>query len=113
MWFFIVNFRLNYKTDLTGTPTLVTGDGDGTVNARSLKSCEKWTGTKAQNNKEIHSIELSGADHMGVLSDKRVVQYVLNVLTGDSHYDEEEAEKHDYKYHLLRESLTENLVDND
>lgn len=97
-------YRLNYKGDLTGTPTLVTGDGDGTVNARSLKSCEKWTNTKDQKNKAIHSIELTGADHMGVLSDKRVIQYILQILTGSSFYDPIESDKHDYRHQLLKEN---------
>lgn len=81
-WFVVFSFehRLNYKGDFKTTPTLVTGDGDGTVNARSLKSCEKWSGTKAQRENTIHSIELPGADHMGILSDKRVLKYVLDVL---------------------------------
>lgn len=75
--------RLNYKGDFKTTPTLVTGDGDGTVNARSLKSCEQWSGTKAQREKTIHSVELPGADHMGILSDKRVLKYVLDVLVNN------------------------------
>lgn len=66
----------------------MTGDGDGTVNARSLKACEQWGGTKAQGPKTIHSVELPGADHMGILSDKRVLQYVLQLLVADSKYDE-------------------------
>lgn len=91
-------FRLNYKGDFKTTPTLVTGDGDGTVNARSLKSCERWAGTKLQRAKPIHSIELPGADHMGILSDKRVVQYVLETLTSSKHYDIEESNKYDYSF---------------
>lgn len=90
-------FRLNYKGDFKTTPTLVTGDGDGTVNARSLKSCEQWSGTKAQAAKTIHSIELPGADHMGILSDKRVLEYVLTVLVNDKSYDLQENELHDYR----------------
>lgn len=87
---------MNYKNDLTGTPTFVTGDGDGTVNARSLRSCEKWAGTKAQNNKPIHSIEIPRADHMGILSDKRVVEYVVKILIGgDAKYDPEISEQFD------------------
>lgn len=87
--------RLNYKAELTGTPSFVTGDGDGTVNARSLRSCEKWAGTKAQNGKRIHSMEMPRADHMGILSDKRVVEYVLKVLVGDVKYDPEASEIYD------------------
>lgn len=93
-----IDFRLNYKGDLSTTPTLVTGDGDGTVNARSLKSCEQWVNTKAQREKSIHSVELPGADHMGILSDKRVIQYVLKILTDSVHYNAEESEKYDYHF---------------
>lgn len=75
--------RLNYKGDFKTKPTLVTGDGDGTVNARSLKSCESWSGTKVQREKTIHSIELPGADHLGILGDKRVLKYILDVLVNN------------------------------
>lgn len=86
--------RLNYKGDVkTTTPTLVTGDGDGTVNIRSLKSCESWAGK--QGGKTVHSIEVPNADHMGILSDKRVIQYVLTLLTDDSHYDKHKSEQFD------------------
>lgn len=92
-WF---DFRLNYKNGLSGSPSLVSGDGDGTVNARSLKACEKWGGSPQQEKKPIHSIEIPGADHMGILSDKRVVEYVLQVLIGSAYYDVNESEEHDY-----------------
>lgn len=94
----LVIFRLNYKGDLKTTPTLVTGDGDGTVNARSLKSCEMWSGMKAQREKTIHSIEIPGVDHMRILSDKRVVEYVLNILVQNKTYDIEESEQYDYRH---------------
>lgn len=90
-------FRLNYKSDLKSTPALVTGDGDGTVNARSLKACEQWSGTKAQREKTIHSIEIPGVDHMGILGDKRVVEYVLEILVKNKTYDIQESELHDYR----------------
>lgn len=85
------------------TPTLVTGDGDGTVNARSLKSCEMWSGTKAQREKTIHSIELPGVDHMGILSDKRVIEYVLDLLVQNKTYNAEESEHYDYRRQLQLE----------
>lgn len=94
--------RLNYnKGDLKTTPTLVTGDGDGTVNIRSLKSCEQWSGTPAQGAKTIHSIEVPSADHMGILNDKRVVKYVLELLTDDPHYNIEETNRFDSR--ILRQ----------
>lgn len=89
-------FRLNYKGDFSTTPVLVTGDGDGTVNKRSLASCERWAGTKAQGAKTIHSIEVPNADHMGILSDKRVVKYVQNILFGPDHNDVHESNYNDY-----------------
>lgn len=95
---YIFVFRLNYNGDFSKTPTLVTGDGDGTVNSRSLKSCEQWVNTKAQREKPIHSVELPGAEHMGILSDKRTIQYVLKLLTDSAHYDIEESEKYDYVF---------------
>lgn len=105
--YFLLTFRLNYKGDLKTTPTLVTGDGDGTVNARSLKSCELWSGTKAQREKTIHSIELPNVDHMGILSDKRVIEYVLNLLVNNNTYDITENELHDYRRQF---QLEHNLI---
>lgn len=84
---------------MSGTPSLVTGDGDGTVNSRSLRSCEKWAGTKNQNDKKIFSIELPRADHMGILSDKRSIEYVLKLLVGSSEYDIDESNKYDYGHY--------------
>lgn len=82
--------RLNYKDELKGTPSLVTGDGDGTVNLRSLESCKLWTDMKAQNNKPVHTVELEGADHLGILSDSRVLDYIAKLMVGigyDRDYD--------------------------
>lgn len=90
--------RLNYKGDFKTTPSLITGDGDGTVNIRSLKSCEQWAGTKAQNAKKINSVEYAGADHLGILADKRVIKYILELLTDDSTYDAEESEIYDSRF---------------
>lgn len=76
--------KLHYtkSVDLSGTPTLINGDGDGTVNARSLQACTQWIGMKAQMGKNISTLQLPGVDHMGILSDNRIVQYILDVLIG-------------------------------
>lgn len=76
--------QLDYRKsdDLDGSPTLINGDGDGTVNARSLKSCTKWQNTKKQLGKNIATLELPGVDHMNILSDNRIIKYVLDVLVG-------------------------------
>lgn len=68
--------------DLDGLPTLINGDGDGTVNARSLQACTRWIGMKEQLNKNISTLQLPGVDHMGILSDNRVIQYILGLLIG-------------------------------
>lgn len=76
--------RLHYpkSSDLDGSPTLINGDGDGTVNARSLQACTHWIGMKEQLGKNVSTLQLPGVDHMGILRDNRVVQYVLDVLIG-------------------------------
>lgn len=61
---------------------MVNGDGDGTVNARSLESCKNWMGMKAQYKKDVHTFELAGADHLGILSDSRGMDYIAKLLSG-------------------------------
>jgi len=58
-----------------GTPSVTNGDGDGTVNARSLKACSSFKQMNA-----VHVKEFPGRDHNGVLSDSSVHDYVKNVL---------------------------------
>lgn len=48
-------------------------DGDGTVNIRSLESCKKWLTEQKQ---LVHTQGFEGAEHMGVLSDQRVLEYI-------------------------------------
>lgn len=70
---------MDYKKsdDLSGTPDLIYGDGDGTVNARSLKGCTYWRGLQKQ---AITTLELPKAEHFAILSDPRIVSYILDVL---------------------------------
>lgn len=74
--------RLDYKKSfgLDGSPTLINGDGDGTVNTRSLRACDHWNGMKEQKGKNVTLFEVSKVDHMTVLSDQRIIQYILDVL---------------------------------
>ncbi|CAG0887974.1 unnamed protein product [Cyprideis torosa] len=57
------------------SPTLVMGDGDGTVNIKSLRICQSWKET-------VHFQELPGADHMSILHDPRAIKYISNLLSG-------------------------------
>jgi len=55
-------------------PTLNTGDGDGIVNLRSLKGCERWPG--------VTSKGFSGVTHMGMVTGDEVTLYVANLISG-------------------------------
>lgn len=71
--------RLIYEKSkgLDGTPKLETGDGDGTVNYRSLAACKHWSGLQGPS---VQSLELDNVDHMGVLSNSRVLKYILDLM---------------------------------
>lgn len=58
-----------------GTPSVTYGDGDGTVNARSLKACKSFKQADAVKIKEF-----PGINHNGVLSDNNVHEYIKNAL---------------------------------
>ncbi|KAL1373805.1 hypothetical protein pipiens_018439, partial [Culex pipiens pipiens] len=70
---------LNYEKsyDLSGKPTLVMGDGDGTVNRRSLEACQYWNGQQKQ---PVHLQEFPGADHMQILANLAVMDRIVKVL---------------------------------
>ncbi|XP_065075237.1 phospholipase A2 group XV-like [Ochlerotatus camptorhynchus] len=73
---------LNYENsyDFTGKPTLVYGDGDGTVNKRSLEACRHWSGQQKQ---PIYLREFPGAEHMAILADLSVLDSIVKVLMYD------------------------------
>ncbi|CAB3230343.1 unnamed protein product [Arctia plantaginis] len=70
--------RLVYKsgTWLDGYPTLATGDGDGTVNLRSLSACEYWRKKRLRNGHSIKSLALQNAEHLKILHDQRALDYI-------------------------------------
>ena len=49
------------------------GDGDGTVNLRSLEACQSWMTTTTV--KVFEKL-----DHLGILRDPNVVDYVLETV---------------------------------
>ncbi|XP_034841217.1 lysosomal phospholipase A and acyltransferase-like [Maniola hyperantus] len=80
--------RLVYKpgTWLDGSPTLQSGDGDGTVNLRSLSACERWGKRRrgvSLNKRPIKSVPLAGAEHIKILHDPRVTDYITTVMKND------------------------------
>lgn len=58
-------------------PTTIYGDGDGTVNKKSLLGFERW---HLQQNETIHSYELHGIDHLETLKHSDTINYILNLL---------------------------------
>ncbi|KYB27268.1 Group XV phospholipase A2-like Protein [Tribolium castaneum] len=71
--------RLFYKpgTWLDGYPTLINGDGDGTVNRRSLEGCLHWESLQKQ---KVYSKQLPKVDHMQILNNKDVLSYIANLI---------------------------------
>lgn len=71
--------KLYYKpgTWLDGKPTLINGDGDGTVNRRSLEGCLRW---QSQQKQKVYARPLPKVDHMAILSNINVLQYIQNLV---------------------------------
>lgn len=74
--------RLDYgsSSDLTQTPTVINGDGDGTVNLQSLEACRVWDGQQEQ---LVNTTKYSKASHMGILAEIDVLRDVVHVLLND------------------------------
>ena len=68
------------------------GNGDGTVNRRSLIGCGYWEPTQTQ---KIYQQEFQGIEHYNMLSNAAPINYILNRLTGDNDYPRP-AEKVNY-----------------
>ena len=72
--------RLYYKpgTSIECTPQLIFGDGDGTVNLRSLEACKHWQGNQKQ---KVYSQLFPGINHLGILRNPSVLSYIKTVLS--------------------------------
>lgn len=67
-----------YKgVDMKNSPELVNGDGDAAVNLRSLEGCTDWSDRQKQ---KINHKKFSGVNHMKILSDKNVLDYIKKSL---------------------------------
>lgn len=58
-------------------PTVVYGDGDGTVNLLSAKQCGRWMGRQKQ---PVVLKELPGNEHVNMLLNYTTVAYIKSVL---------------------------------
>jgi len=55
----------------------VKGDGDGTVNIRSLKGCLKWDGAQKQ---AVHHKVFKGINHVDMLRREEPTSYVVDLI---------------------------------
>lgn len=78
--------RLDFGQSFNPKPNLVLGDGDGTVNRRSLIGCRYWKNTDAQGNHEIYEHEFNGIEHYNMLSKAGPINYILDRLIGKADY---------------------------
>lgn len=65
-------------TWMDSQPTVVPGNGDGTVNLRSLQGCERRWGGGAQP-QPVHAQSFNDTEHVAMLASQQVIQYVLGV----------------------------------
>merc|ERR1719387_103472 len=59
--------------DFDKQPEVINGDGDGTVNAFSLKLCQRWTEDGAQT-RSAKIMEFPKVTHSGMLTDESVLK---------------------------------------
>jgi len=59
-------------------PVITMGEGDGTVPIESLEFCKQWGAE--EEDYDVHVLEVKGASHGGILSDKRFLRYFTDVV---------------------------------
>lgn len=65
-------------------PKTLFGNGDGTVNIRSLQACQKFIGKQQQ---QVVIKSFSKAEHLGIIGDPRVIEYIKNLVLSFSWLD--------------------------
>ena len=70
-------FNYSKKQWFDYQPDVVWGDGDGTVNIRSLHGCLRWQGKQKQ---KITHKEFANVDHLGMLDNKDVNNYIKTIV---------------------------------
>ena len=71
-------FVFSSSTWYSHQPKVVTGDGDGTVNLRSLVGCLKWAGKQTQ---QVFHQTFEKAEHLSLLRNIGVQEYIAKVLS--------------------------------
>lgn len=69
---------LHYNKFPDHQPKIVWGDGDSTVNTRSLAGCLRWQNIT---DKKVNHLAIPGVDHLSVMTDIRILKYILEAVT--------------------------------
>nr|XP_045590503.1 phospholipase A2 group XV-like [Procambarus clarkii] len=69
-------------------PHIVFGDGDGTVNARSMRHCLKWVNEQEQ---KIYHVPMPNIDHMDIIKVEPSLGYLVNLLSTITRRNEQRA----------------------
>ncbi|OZC12453.1 Lecithin:cholesterol acyltransferase [Onchocerca flexuosa] len=59
-------------------PHTIYGDGDGTVNLRSLEACKKWIGKNG--GKKISTYAIKDGEHVEIMSQESVIKLIKNIV---------------------------------
>ncbi|XP_035211136.1 phospholipase A2 group XV-like [Stegodyphus dumicola] len=73
----VVKLDFRNTSHFPDNPKLIYGDGDGTVNIRSLQACLQWQGKQKQ---KVHHAAIYNVDHLGILADDHTLEYIKNVV---------------------------------
>jgi len=60
-------------------PSIITGNGDGTVNDASLRACFNWK--QAQSAHKVAMLSFSGVEHVDMVKNAKVLQAVLDIVS--------------------------------
>lgn len=80
--------RLYFTTEFNPKPIIISGDGDGQVNLRSLLGCRLWENTPAQAGYPIYLKEFKDVNHLGLLYNDDTINYILRAISCDENYSD-------------------------
>lgn len=72
---------MDFGSGYNPNPSFIRGNGDGTVNERSLIGCRHWKDTASQRGHQIYQQAFPGTEHYNLLAHYGVINYILNHLT--------------------------------
>ncbi|KAF6214995.1 hypothetical protein GE061_009743 [Apolygus lucorum] len=77
----IAKLVYDHEHQFPNNPRFVMGPGDGSVNLRSLEHCKNW---KNQQDQTVYVKHFPNMNHIGIVTDRRMVDYITHVLQGYS-----------------------------